>query len=204
MTSMLLDHVGAILFPEMWGLRIIGRLAFPMYCFLLTEGFVHTHDRRGYLKRLFVFALISEIPYNLAFGSGIFDLERQNVFFTLVLGLGMLMMLSSCVDQVERVAVVLIVAMAAELLHTDYGYMGILLILCFYLAKEKPLKGNLLACGCQFLSGIWIQFFGILSMIPILMYNGKKGRSEKYLFYIFYPVHLLILTGIAKYMTRMG
>lgn len=204
MTSMILDHIGAILFPEMWGLRIIGRLAFPIYCFLLTEGFVHTHDQSSYLKRLFIFALISEIPYNLAFSDQIFDFGRQNVFFTLFLGLGMLMMLSKCADRIEKGAVVLIVAMIAELLHTDYGYVGILFILCFYLAKEKPLEGNLLACGCNFLGGIWIQFFGILSTIPILMYNGKKGKSVKYLFYIFYPAHLLILAGIAKYITRMG
>lgn len=204
MCSMFLDHTGAILFPNMWGLRIVGRLAFPIYCFLLTEGFIHTHDQKEYLKRLLLFALISEIPYNLAFGEGIIDFHRQNVFFTLALGLVMLMAFSRCVGGVEKTSLVIIVSMIAELFHIDYGCIGILLILCFYLAKKKPIVGNCLACCCNFLGGNWMQYYGSLAMIPVLMYNGEKGKSVKYFFYLFYPVHLLILTGVAKFITRMG
>ena len=84
--TMLIDHIGAIIFPTQMGFRIIGRFSFPIFCFLLVEGFHHTKDVKKYMIRLGIFALISEIPYDLAFRNVFLEFERQNVFFTLLLG----------------------------------------------------------------------------------------------------------------------
>ena len=89
-TTMLIDHVGAVLLPQYPILRIIGRIAFPIFCFLLVEGFMHTHDVIRYMTRIGLFALISEIPFDLLFYGRILDGTHQNVFFTLFIGLVML------------------------------------------------------------------------------------------------------------------
>ena len=84
--TMVIDHMGAILYPTEMVFRYIGRISFPIFCFLLVEGFCHTHDIFGYMARLGAFALMSEIPYDLAFNGEVLEFTHQNVFFTLLLG----------------------------------------------------------------------------------------------------------------------
>lgn len=200
--TMIIDHTGAIFFSGQDFYRIIGRLAFPIYCFLLVEGFFHTKSREKYAARLFIFALISELPFDYAFFGGL-NGSHQNIFFTLFLGLSGIWISESFRYKTPLVSIAGFVgaAVLATLLNTDYTILGILYILIFYFARSMPhgLKELyiLLAIGTatSFLSGS-IQMYAIFAVIPIMLYNGKPGlgsRLIQYGFYAAYPVHLMIL-----------
>lgn len=199
--TMLIDHVGAVLFPYSMGFRIIGRIAFPIFCFLIVEGFSHTRDVRRYMVRLGIFALVSEIPYDLAFHGGISFEEGQNVFFTLLLGVFMMYMLSLGSGILVKVLVVLSVFVLAEVLNTDYSGRGILLILIYYLFREKKAIGLPAGALWNFSYG-WgmIQCFGVAATPFLAFYNGKRGPKIKYFFYVFYPAHLFILYLLKTYL----
>ena len=164
MITMLIDHIGACVFErglllvdetrndaalfEMLRntdriLRLIGRVSFPIFCFLLVEGFLHTHDRKKYALRLFLFALVSEIPFDLAIMGRLFDPVHQNVFFTLLIGLLAMMLCDYFRMQAQPVAQVLVLILAMVLawaLHTDYGYRGVLLIELLYIFRYDRMK----------------------------------------------------------------
>lgn len=190
---MLTDHIGAVLYPEERIFRYIGRLAFPIFCFLLAEGYYYTRNVRNYLCRLGIFALLSEVPYDLAFCRSFWAVEKQNVFFTLLIGLVMLWILDKEKETIIKIGVVILAMWAAEFLHTDYGFRGILLIAVFGMTRDHKQIGGVLAAGWNFLWQNPLQYAGALAVLPIAAYNGKKGRSMKYFFYLFYPAHLLIL-----------
>lgn len=227
MVTMLIDHMGYVLFPGYVIFRIIGRLSFPIYCFLLVEGAVHTSNWKKYLGRLFLFALISEIPFNLAIGGSVWYPEAQNVLFTLMLGLLAIRLLQEPLAGKNqplitgiRVVLVLILVLLAEFARTDYGAGGVIFILIFYVFRSQLLlKSAVFAVAVAFLYG-GIENFAILSLVPILCYNEGKGsfllpkhsKAEfgvpdkrgsgalKYFFYVFYPAHLLLLYLLAAYM----
>lgn len=173
-------------------MRLIGRMAFPLYCFLLVEGFVHTSNISLYLKRMAVFAVLSEFPFDLAFGSSVDTYMRQNnVFWTLLLGL--LAMYGANRWYRGRFVFFVVAAGLAELCHTDYGAGGVLAIMALYLLKDHKCTAYLysvlllsLLCGMD-------EIVALLMILPIYLYGGQKGPSVKYVFYVFYPVHLLIL-----------
>lgn len=195
--SMLIDHTAAILLqpsqPYYTLCRSLGRLAFPIFCFLLVEGYIHTRDVKKYGLRLFWFAMLSEIPFDLAFSGSILNLYYQNVFFTLLLGLVVLYFLDSCQKPPVRVLILLLGMAAAALLRTDYSWKGIAAIVVLYELRRDRLW--------QALTGA-ITFSweppAMLAFLPIYFYNGKRGISIKYLFYIFYPAHLLLLVCIKQ------
>lgn len=194
MLCMLIDHIGAILLvgsPYYYNCRAIGRLAFPIYCFLLVEGYIHTHDVKKYGRRLFFFALLSEIPFDLAFSRSVVDMRHQNVFFTLVIGLGALYIIDRIQNPGLKAALFLGAMMAAELLKTDYSWAGVAAIAVIYITREKKLW-QAAAGGVMF---AW-EMPAPAAFIPIYFYNGKRGISMKYLFYLFYPAHLLALALI--------
>lgn len=196
-------------------LRTIGRMAFPIYCFLLVEGFYHTRNRAKYAFRLFLFALISEVPFDMAFNQGFFDMSYNNVFLTLLIGLVTIW----CSDMVIRrtetenfskgkkagmivlrvimLAIVLITgSVVAEILHTDYGACGVIAIFIMYMLYHRRMLGfALMVLELGLLGGI-IEWAAILMLIPMHFYNGTRGKQNKYFFYVFYPVHLLILSLI--------
>lgn len=198
--SMVIDHIGAVLFPGQMIWRYVGRLAFPIFCFLLVEGFCHTRDVRLYLVRLLGFALISEIPYDITFHGEILEFEGQNVFFTLSLGLILMCLFARCIEWPVKIAAVLLVMWLAVVLRTDYSFKGILLIAVFYLFREY-LWVRL--AGGAIWNFLWygsVQGYGALAMIPVALYNGRQGKKMKYFFYAFYPVHLLVLFLISRAM----
>lgn len=198
MISMLIDHMGAVLYPQHIIFRIIGRIAFPIFCFLLVEGAVHTHNIRNYEKRLLLFALLSEIPFDLAF-YGTLSLQHQNVFFTLLGGLIMLDVLKKQKGMVYEILAVAGAMLAAEVLSSDYGAGGIIIILCFYGLYKRKLGKQIAFAGINYLYyGGVVQGYAGLAAIPMLLYNGKRGREMKYIFYVFYPLHLLILYLMTK------
>ncbi|MCR4782320.1 MAG: conjugal transfer protein TraX [Lachnospiraceae bacterium] len=234
--SMLIDHIGAAVIEPILSApnnlsnsqfqtllhidyicRDIGRLAFPLFCFLIVEGFLHTRNWKKYLLRLCIFALISEIPFDLAFQRKLIELNAQNVFFTLAIGLltiaitkmirekfwyynsNFTINITNLILYFTSVMSVLVVAMATSiLLHTDYNAPGVVAIFIIYTFYPRSREIALLI-AVLFLTVTIDQseMFAIFDIIFIYFYNGSKGKQIKYFFYLFYPIHLTILAGIA-------
>lgn len=200
--TMFIDHMGAIFFPEKLIFRYIGRIAFPIFVFLLVEGFYHTRDVRKYMCRLGIFAILSEVPYDLAFREVPLEFGHQNVFFTLFIGVAMMYALENSSGWTVKLSEVLLAMWAATFLCSDYRFKGVFLVSVYYFLHDRKWEKSVLGAGWNFLWNWKIQGYGALASIPIAMYSGKKGRSMKYFFYLFYPLHLLIFYGINR-MVRM-
>lgn len=191
-----------------WVTRSIGRIAFPIYCFLICEGYRHTRSVPRYLLRLSLFALLSELPFDLAFQRSWFDMSSQNVFFTLALGLSAIALWEWARRGREGTSLTLAsiaaalgcaaLCYAAQRLETDYGGLGVLLILLMWLLREQPFLRALTAVAVfvsmwRFAGSSWIEILALVSFAVIGCYNGERGGQNKYFFYIFYPAHLLLL-----------
>ena len=203
--TMLIDHIGAIFFPEHLWLRYVGRFSFPIYCFLIAEGYIHTRDVKKYMVRLFAVALLSEIPFDLLWYGKPFFPGHQNVFFTLLLGL-------ACIcgfDHFRALGQRALVLAATGLLtvfvvRPDYSFGGVLMIVAFYVFRTNML-GRFLSVGAvNILLFGGVQCAGVLALAPIQLYRGRKGPSAKYFFYAVYPVHLLLLYFIRRYLTYVN
>lgn len=206
--TMLVDHVAALHYA-VTPLRVIGRLSFPIFCFLLSEGVYHTRNPRKYALRLLVVALLSELPFDYALFGGI-DWWHQSVMVTLLLGFCAVQsakMVTSFWLKLVSAAPFLIIAHFA---NADYGVNGVALIILFGLTREWPLRPLIQALGMLLIfsgSGgrvlfevmgqpVVLQMAAVLAMIPIALYSGEKRSSSKLLqwtFYLFYPVHLVVL-----------
>ena len=206
--TMLADHIGAILLPGCVLLRIIGRLSFPIYCFLLAEGAAHTRNAKRYALRLLICAVLSEIPHDLALG-GRLTLTSLNTMFSLFLGFLMI----QCMEKTPRWWLKLLIAGAfavmGRFLGVSYGWRGILVMAVFALTRGMKLQllWQLLGVGVLFLTMnsmqldlgfgmLPIQVLGVLALIPIGMYGGQKltrSKAVQWMFYLFYPVHFLVL-----------
>ena len=208
--TMLIDHIGVVFVPtntvQYLVMRSIGRLAFPIFIFLIVEGFYHTRDVKKYILRLGIFALVSEIPFDMAFNSKILEGSHQNVFFTVFLGL-VLITLMTIVEKKFVKQIILInllnglltigFCVLAFILRTDYNYAGILMMTVFFIFRgRKPLLLISLFSIAELILGS-INVLATLAIIPIFFYNGKKGKDVKFIFYIFYPAHLLILALVS-------
>ena len=201
--TMVIDHVGAILFPDQIWMRVIGRVAFPIYSYCLAEGFRYTSDYRRYLGRLALFAILSEIPFDLAFYGVPFSFAHQNVFFTLTLGLILLWVLERCREQLLLCAgAFAVLCFLAQALHMDYGAGGLLMVFAFYLAQQgtSPWIGwGIFVFINLFGYAGGVQWAAILALLPIGLYSGKAGKRKQRFFYWIYPLHLLLLWIIEKY-----
>ena len=212
MVSMVLDHVGDVFFPGVRWMRYAGRIAMPVFAFCVAEGYAHTRDRRKYIARIGAFALISEIPFDLAF----FDrpgFEHQNIMVTFFLALIALELFERLRGPLNEEtgrygtvrtflgnAAVMAVAVLELVLRTDYSMFGVIAVFLFYVTRDAhPLVHS--GSGVAFLALTrtmgYYRATG-LSFLPLALYNGKRGRGLKWLFYLFYPGHALLL-----YMIRM-
>ena len=229
MGFMLCDHLWATIVPGSWWMTDIGRLAFPIFSFMIVEGFFHTHNRKKYALRLLTFALISEIPFNLMYGSSIFYPYHQNVLWTFLLAFGCMAMIETVKKRgalwqiiAASVFITLLGSLAGLLLIVDYFHFGVLAVMVFYFFRGHKwyhyagqLAGltyinAILFAGLEYtvtLSGFTFTFpqqgLAVLALIPIWLYNGKQGPHNKwiqYSFYAFYPVHMLILSLLFRFM----
>ena len=178
-------------------LRFTGRLAFPIYCFLLVEGFLHTHDLKKYALRMLGFALISEWPFDWAFFSGVYW-GHQNVYFTLLLGLLAMKALDTYQTPERKPALKGILGaaacfLAAALLHCDYDVLGLALILALYMTRKDKRAQCIAGAVFSLFEPVAPLAFGL-----VWFYSGERGGSsklEQWAFYWFYPVHLSVLAA---------
>ena len=217
--TMLIDHTAYLLAPYIplmitpifnlgshtitlyYIMRRIGRLSFPIFCFLISEGFYHTRSPKRYAFNLSLFALISEIPYNFMRGGHLLYPKTQNIFFTLLLGVLMIYIYKNIKNGLFQVVLMLFVAAIAVIIKSDYGLFGTLLILFMYVLRDRPTARTILAF--PLLSG---GYSALMAFIPINMYNGNRGFIKsgivKYIFYIFYPLHITILIIIRFFLKQ--
>lgn len=217
--SMTCDHVSYLIFGKSSFLNYIGRLAFPIFAYQISEGYAHTSNLKKYFFRLFIFALISQIPFML-FLSIFTNPFRLNIFFTLLFGLGAITIFDNLdklkfnntiihrLYQVLGILSALIISYLASLFKCDYGYFGVLIIFAFFLFRS-----NRIIQGISFIALVLIYygknllFFAsnhyiilacctILPIFFINLYNHKKGKDTKYFLYLFYPLHLLIIYAL--------
>ena len=219
---MVLDHLWATVVPGNLWLTCLGRLAFPIFAFQLCEGYRHTSDYRRYRRRLLVFALLSEIPFNLFYAGSVIFPFHQNVLFTLLLGLlamrqaDMLRREEGIKKKSLRCLALLLILAGGVVLFPDYGLMGVMTVLCFFVFREHRLfqlaamavlnifafKGQTIPVSLGALAYDFpIQGFALLALPLIWLYNGEKGPGGKGLrlfWYIFYPLHMLALYFIQR------
>lgn len=206
--SMLCSHIYKCLLvshKEFLVLDVIGRISFPIFCFVLVEGYCHTKNHKAHFTRLWIGAVISEVFFDLAFFGKIFAVEGQNVLFTMLIGVLTLKGMDECQGKLKGIPFVAGLV-ASWLLKVDYGCYGIWLIVVFYYLRGMKQESLLVQTASHVASVTvlgWIQFFAVGSVPFITCYNGKKGKGYKYFFYLFYPLHLLVLIMIRFLWNRL-
>lgn len=204
--TMTIDHIGAVLFPEVEVLRLIGRFSFPLFAYLLILGLENTRNVRNYFIRLFIFALISQVPFYLA--TGIEPLDHLNIFFTLSFGLMFIYFFK------KNSIIAFFPIVLSILLNFDYSIYGIVMIGCMYILTGNIKLGTILLV---LLNGLFLvpwnsQFLSLLALPLIILHQNsllttpKEFKKEfkipfwrKYFFYVYYPLHLTILYIIHMY-----
>lgn len=204
--SMCFDHFGYLIYNgKLSFCNFIGRLAFPIFAFQISEGYTHTKSLKKYFFRLAIFALISQIPYAL-FHSIISDNFSLNIFFTLFIGLCCIYIYDKVSNKFLSLSLCIILAIFANIIHTDYGFFGVSIILLFFIFKGNPVLRNIAFIVATIIKySINILMYGnafvylllaictISSIVVIDAYNGTQGRKIRYLLYVFYPLHLFVI-----------
>ena len=231
MALMLCDHMWAMLFPAAEWLTCIGRLAFPIFAFMIAEGCRRTHDRRRYLLRMLVWALLAEVPFDLMYGGSVFYPFHQNVLWTFLLSLLLIALIDKCRSRFSPILAALATAGITLLGYflgyvtmVDYYGVGVLTVLTFYIFPGRDWKSRLGQLFCLYvlnvhlLGGFYyeVSLFGfqveivqqglaLLALIPIWLYQGKQGhhsRAFQVFCYAFYPVHMLLLFFVREWLLR--
>ncbi|MHA6532452.1 TraX family protein [Paenibacillus sp. BAC0078] len=198
MLTMLIDHIGYIFFPGELAWRYVGRIAFPIYCYALVQGHIHTSSRPRYLRRLLWIALITQIPYNLALDPG-----GWNVVFTLLLSAVVLAILDKLPNPWYGAPVVIVAFLIMDRLPLDYNAYGLLLVLVFRYARSYWL-----ILAHFVLNGIFLFYYGwfvqLFSIVPTILIGAAPGfwkllekrRLPRWIWWSFYPVHLAVLAAV--------
>ena len=211
--TMAVDHLGVFVFPENIYFRIIGRLSFPLFAWAIANGSIYSKDTKKYLLRLFVLAIISQIPYQLVFNSyGVTD-PGLNILFTLSLGLLGIIFIKDTNNTIIHIFIASILSFVAFVINANYGAFGVLCIISFYRFFGSRIKKSLsyifllltffLILPFSVSKNVsdifemsymnFIQIFSIFSLFFICAYNNKVGHKMKYFFYLFYPLHLFFI-----------
>ena len=222
--SMTFDHLSYLIFGELSFMNYIGRIAFPIFAYQITEGYIHTHNLKKYFLRLFIFALISQIPFML-FASIYTSSFHLNIFFTLLLGLVSITIYEKLNNiefsktsqsliihrlfQLLGIIICFAIAFFSNYIKCDYRYFGVLSIFFFYLFRNNLFLMNasfvllvIIYYGKELLFSpffniyLWIVVFTIVPLLFINLYNHKKGKDTKYFLYLFYPLHFLIIYAL--------
>ena len=201
--TMFIDHIGYAIFGKFSFFNYIGRLAFPIFAFQISEGYAHTKNLKKYFLRLFIFAIVSQIPFML-FGKIISNDFTLNIFFTLLLGLISIYIYDKAKYKILGIISAISLGLLSNFAHCDYGFYGVAIIFLFYVLKNDIIKSSIafiIATTIKYLIpmikyGFYDVYINLLicTLIPIIfisLYNGKKGKDTKYLLYLFYPIHLL-------------
>lgn len=224
---MLCDHMWSTVIPGNNWLTCVGRIAFPIFAFQVVEGFFHTSDFKKYLGRMLIFALISEIPFNLMVEGSPINPFHQNVMFTFCLSLLCMMLLEKAKKKgravfiLSTIGVFIVSFILGFVTFVDYFGYGIWMVLLFYLTHEKRFGWIFQLAGMLYINcfmigglvynipvfGLTLEFpeqgFAMFALIPIWLYSGKSGirsKAVKYACYIFYPAHMLILFLVSRIM----
>jgi len=226
MACMLLDHIWATAGLSWDWMTCIGRMAFPIFSFMAVEGYFHTSSFRRYMLRLLVFALVSEIPFNLMYSGSLFYPFHQNVLWTFLIALSCIRLMETIkskgqtwVFYLSSFFIIMLGWLFGMIGMVDYYGAGVLIVLTFYFFHGQNwwcLLGQVLTLfwlnrnlgGLLYtinLFGMELEFpqqeFAMLALIPIWLYSGRQGLHNKvfqYACYLFYPIHSLLLAGIAK------
>lgn len=223
MVFMLCDHLWGTIVPGNDWLTCVGRLAYPIFAFMIVEGYFHTKNLKKYVLRLLIFALISELPFNLAVGGALFYPFHQNVLWTFLIAIGAIWLNERAKKKGRRLWLRILIALGTTcagavlglLTMVDYYHVGVLTVLVFYFFRGRKWWCYICQLAClvylnfEMLGGFGYVFtvFGrevflarqglaVLALIPIWLYRGKQGyynKVMKYIYYGFYPVHLLLL-----------
>lgn len=231
MAFMLMDHLWATLLPAQEWLTCVGRIAFPIFAFMAVEGYFHTHNLKKYLLRMLIFAVISEVPFDLMYGGTWFYPVHQNVIWTLMMGLVGIHLMetvrkkkSTFVYILVSAIVVILGGLLGTLSMVDYYGMGVLTVFIFYFFRGRKwwcLLGQMLALywvNVELLGGLMypIRLFGmefelcqqglaLLALLPIWLYRGRQGYHSKpfqYFCYAFYPIHMLVIVLVLNFINR--
>lgn len=190
---MIIDHIGFFLLPQYRILRIIGRLSFPLFAFLIVKGFRYTKDVNKYFLRLFIFANIIQIP-------SFFMTIPVNIFYTLSFGLLAIIIYESAYSMGNKIIGLLCVVFLTSFVQPDYSVYGVVLIFIIHLLMNHQ---TILFLAMGLLSILYyglfdIQLYSVLAVPLMMMYNEKQGPRMKYLFYLFYPTHIVLLEWISQ------
>ena len=210
--AMLIDHVGFLFFPQIIMLRIIGRLAYPVFAFMIAEGCRYTRNRLHYFLSVFVLGVICQVVYTIAGDGG-----RMNILITFSLSIVLICLLQNAreLDGIHWTLLFLASIGAAYLLQdfiwVDYGFWGIMtpvMVSVFQFRRDSrfafldrhAVHVGMLSIGLLMLAYSLgdIQIYALLAVPFLLLYSGKRGKWKlKYFFYLFYPLHLALLQIIA-------
>lgn len=209
--TMILDHIKYVIpVTNNFFTQYLGRISFPLFAFTITEGYSHTRDLTKYYERLFIFAIISQIPFML-FRTFVGEYMLLNIIFTLLLGLICITIYENIDIEYLSIPLICLIIYLGYLVKVDYGWYGVCTVFLFHILKDEKkylwisffILSLIYFYSRELLSSLKIDtlynfLFIMSSLVFITIYNGKKGKSLKFFFYLFYPIHMLIFYFVGK------